>query len=117
MYMVNIAKNITELTGHTPLPESTGVEKAHGLPVQILAEPEYFNPGRSVKDRIGPALIGDAGWKGLPNRNSVIIEPASGNTGITIAPVAAAKGYRTILTMPDTGERNPSTLPFNQPTQ
>jgi cysteine synthase A len=100
--MANIAKNITELIGHTPLLELAGVEKAHGLPVQILAKLEYFNPGRSVKDRIGLALIEDAEWKGLLNRNSVIIEPTSGNTGIAIALVAAAKGYRTILTMPDT---------------
>ncbi|MDR1675187.1 MAG: cysteine synthase A [Tannerella sp.] len=100
--MANIAKNITELIGHTPLLELAGVEEAHGLPVQILAKLEYFNPGRSVKDRIGLALIEDAEWKGLLNRNSVIIEPTSGNTGIAIALVAAAKGYRTILAMPDT---------------
>ncbi|MDR1336286.1 MAG: cysteine synthase A [Tannerella sp.] len=100
--MANIAKNITELIGRTPLLELAGVEEAHGLPVQVLAKLEYFNPGRSVKDRIGLALIEDAEWKGLLNRNSVIIEPTSGNTGIAIALVAAAKGYRAILAMPDT---------------
>ncbi|MDR1102170.1 MAG: cysteine synthase A [Tannerella sp.] len=100
--MANIAKNITELIGRTPLLELAGMEKAHGLPVQILAKLEYFNPGRSVKDRIGLAMIEDAEWKGLLNRNSVIIEPTSGNTGIAIALVAAAKGYRAILAMPDT---------------
>ncbi|MDR2041996.1 MAG: cysteine synthase A [Tannerella sp.] len=100
--MANIAKNITELIGHTPLLELTGVEKAQGLAAQILAKLEYFNPGRSVKDRIGLSLIEEAEWKGLLNRKSIIIEPTSGNTGIAIALVAAAKGYRTILTMPDT---------------
>ncbi|MDR1454141.1 MAG: cysteine synthase A [Tannerella sp.] len=108
--MANIAKNITELIGHTPLLELTGMEEAHGLPVQILAKLEYFNPGRSVKDRIGLALIEDAEWKGLLNRNSLIIEPTSGNTGIAIALVAAAKGYRTILTMPDTMSLERGTL-------
>ncbi|MDR3194232.1 MAG: cysteine synthase A [Tannerella sp.] len=100
--MANIANNITELIGNTPLLELSGTEKKYELHARIVAKLEYFNPGRSVKDRIGLSLIEDAEWKGLLHRNSVIIEPTSGNTGIAIAMVAAAKGYRTILTMPDT---------------
>jgi cysteine synthase A len=100
--MAKIAKNITELIGHTPMLELNGIVKAYDLHVQLIAKLEYFNPGRSVKDRIGLSMIEDAEWKGLLNRNSVIIEPTSGNTGIALALVAAAKGYRIILTMPDT---------------
>jgi cysteine synthase A len=100
--MAHIAKNITDLIGHTPLLELTGIEKAYDLNVQLIAKLEYFNPGRSVKDRIGLSMIEDAEWKGRLNRNSVIIEPTSGNTGIALALVAASKGYRIILTMPDT---------------
>jgi cysteine synthase A len=100
--MAHIAKNITELIGNTPLLELTNIAKAYDLNAQITGKLEYFNPGRSVKDRIGLSLIDDAEWKGLLNRNSVIIEPTSGNTGIAIAMVAAAKGYRIILTMPET---------------
>jgi cysteine synthase A len=100
--MANISKNITELIGHTPLLELSGMERKYNLHAQVIAKLEYFNPGRSVKDRIGLSLIEDAEYKGLLAPNSVIIEPTSGNTGIALAMVAAAKGYRIILTMPDT---------------
>jgi cysteine synthase A len=101
--MAGIAENITKLIGHTPLLELTAVEKAYHIKdVQVVAKLEYFNPGRSVKDRIGLALIEDAERKGLLNKQSVIIEPTSGNTGIAMALVAASKGYRIILTMPET---------------
>jgi cysteine synthase A len=100
--MANISKNITELIGNTPLLELTGIEREYLLNVRLIAKLEYFNPGRSVKDRIGLALIEDAEQSGLLNPNSVIIEPTSGNTGIAMALVAASKGYRIILTMPDT---------------
>ncbi|MDR1645566.1 MAG: cysteine synthase A [Tannerellaceae bacterium] len=100
--MAKIAKNITELIGNTPLLELAGIEKEYRLHAQVIAKLECFNPGRSVKDRIGLSLIEDAERRGLLNKNSVIIEPTSGNTGIAIALVAASKGYRVILTMPDT---------------
>ncbi|MDR1881026.1 MAG: cysteine synthase A [Tannerellaceae bacterium] len=100
--MAKIANNITELIGNTPLLELTAIEEKYNLSAQLIAKLEYFNPGRSVKDRIGLALIEDAERKGLLNKNSVIIEPTSGNTGIAIALVAVSKGYRVILAMPDT---------------
>ncbi|MDR1981916.1 MAG: cysteine synthase A [Tannerellaceae bacterium] len=100
--MAKIANNITELIGNTPLLELTAIEEKYNLNAQVIAKLEQFNPGRSVKDRIGLALIEDAERKGLLNKNSVIIEPTSGNTGIAIALVAVSKGYRVILTMPDT---------------
>ncbi|MDR2118851.1 MAG: cysteine synthase A [Tannerellaceae bacterium] len=100
--MAKIAKNITELIGNTPLLELTHIEEKYRLGAQLIGKLEYLNPGRSVKDRIGLSLIEDAEAKGLLNKNSVIIEPTSGNTGIAIALVAASKGYRIILTMPDT---------------
>jgi cysteine synthase A len=100
--MAKIAKNITELIGNTPLLELAGIEEKYHLNARLIGKLEYFNPGRSVKDRIGLALIEDAERRGLLNKNSVIIEPTSGNTGIAIALVAASKGYRIILTMPDT---------------
>ncbi|MDR1555805.1 MAG: cysteine synthase A [Tannerellaceae bacterium] len=100
--MAKIAKNITELIGNTPLLELTSIEEKYKLHARLIGKLEYFNPGRSVKDRIGLSLIEDAEKKGLLNKNSVIIEPTSGNTGIAIALVAASKGYRIILTMPDT---------------
>jgi cysteine synthase A len=99
--MPNISENITKLIGHTPLLELSGIEEKYRLNAQVVAKLEYFNPGRSVKDRIGLGLIEDAERKGLLNRNSVIIEPTSGNTGIAMALVAASKGYRIILTMPE----------------
>jgi cysteine synthase A len=100
--MANISRNITELIGCTPLLELSGFEKEYHLNAQVIAKLEYLNPGRSVKDRIGLALIEKAERKGLLKKHSVIIEPTSGNTGIALALVAAAKGYRTILTMPET---------------
>ncbi|GHT32965.1 cysteine synthase A [Bacteroidia bacterium] len=100
--MAKIAKNITELIGNTPLLELSEIEAKYSLNVQIIAKLEYLNPGRSVKDRIGLSMIEDAERKGLLDKNSVIIEPTSGNTGIGVALVAASKGYRIILTMPDT---------------
>lgn len=100
--MPKIAKNLTELIGKTPMLELQNYNKLEGIEAQIIAKLESFNPGGSIKDRIGYAMIKDAEDKGLINKNTVIIEPTSGNTGIALAYVAAAKGYRLILTMPDT---------------
>ena len=91
-----------QLIGHTPLLELTHIEKAHGLNAKILAKLEYFNPAGSVKDRIAKAMVDDAEAKGLLKPGSVIIEPTSGNTGIGLASVAAARGYRIIIVMPET---------------
>lgn len=100
--MSKIAKNLTELIGNTPLLELTGFNKKHRLKARIIAKLEYFNPAGSVKDRIGYAMIKDAEDRGIINKDTVIIEPTSGNTGIALAFVSAAKGYRLILTMPET---------------
>ncbi|MBQ4530731.1 MAG: cysteine synthase A [Lachnospiraceae bacterium] len=100
--MSNIYKGTTALIGNTPLVELENIEKEEGLEATILAKLEYFNPAGSVKDRIAKAMIDDAEAKGLLKEGSVIIEPTSGNTGIGLAAVAAAKGYRVILTMPET---------------
>ena len=100
--MVNIYKGTLGLIGNTPLVEVTNIEKELGLEATILVKLEYFNPGGSVKDRIAKAMIEDAEEKGLLKEGSVIIEPTSGNTGIGLASIAAAKGYRIILTMPET---------------
>lgn len=100
--MANIHKSLTELIGKTPLLELTNYEKKYNLKSKIIAKLEYFNPAGSVKDRIAYAMIKDAEEKGILKEGSVIIEPTSGNTGIGIASVARAKGYRTILTMPET---------------
>jgi cysteine synthase A len=100
--MARIASNLTELIGNTPLLELSNFNRNHNLSAKIIAKLEYFNPAGSVKDRIGFALIDDAEKKGLLNKNTVIIEPTSGNTGIALAFVAAAKGYRLILLMPET---------------
>jgi len=100
--MSKIYKSLTELIGNTPLLELSNYEKKHDLKASILAKLEYFNPAGSVKDRIAKSMIDDAEEKGLLNSESVIIEPTSGNTGIGLAAVAAARGYRIILTMPET---------------
>ncbi len=100
--MSKIAKSLTELIGKTPLLELSNFEKKHSLQAKILAKLEYFNPGGSVKDRIALAMIDDAEKRGVLKPGSVIIEPTSGNTGIGLASVAAARGYRIILTMPET---------------
>lgn len=100
--MANIYKGTLGLIGNTPLVEVTNIEKALGLEATILVKLEYFNPAGSVKDRIAKAMIEDAEEKGVLREGSVIIEPTSGNTGIGLAAIAAAKGYRIILTMPET---------------
>ena len=100
--MSKIYKSADELIGGTPLMELTHIEKALGLKAKILAKLEYFNPAGSVKDRIAKAMIDDAEEKGLLKKGSVIIEPTSGNTGIGLASVAAARGYRIIIVMPET---------------
>ena len=100
--MSKIYTSADQLIGHTPLLELTHLEKAEGLKAKILAKLEYFNPAGSAKDRVAKAMIDDAEAKGLLKEGSVIIEPTSGNTGIGLAAVAAARGYRTIIVMPDT---------------
>ena len=100
--MANIYKGTLGLIGNTPLVEVTNVEKELGLEATLIVKLEYFNPAGSVKDRIAKAMIEDAEQKGLLKEGSVIIEPTSGNTGIGLAAIAAAKGYRIILTMPET---------------
>ena len=100
--MSNIYKGTLDLIGNNPLVEVTNIEKDLGLEPTLLVKLEYFNPAGSVKDRIAKAMIEDAEEKGLLKEGSVIIEPTSGNTGIGLASFAAAKGYRAILTMPET---------------
>ena len=100
--MTKIAKSLTDLIGNTPLLELSNFNKKHQLSATIIAKLEYFNPAGSVKDRIGLAMIESAEKQGLLNKDSVIIEPTSGNTGIALAFVAAAKGYRLVLAMPET---------------
>ncbi len=100
--MSKIAQSLTDLIGNTPLLELSNYNRANQLEARLLAKLEYFNPAGSVKDRLGWAMIKDAEDKGLLKENSVIIEPTSGNTGIGLALVAAARGYRLILTMPET---------------
>ena len=99
---MRIYKTADELIGGTPLLELTHTEEAEGLQAKIYAKLEYFNPAGSVKDRIAKAMIDDAEQRGLLNADSVIIEPTSGNTGIGLASVAAARGYRIIIVMPET---------------
>ncbi len=100
--MANIYQGTLGLIGNTPLVEVTNIEKELELEAKVLVKLEYFNPAGSVKDRIAKAMIDDAEEQGLLKEGSVIIEPTSGNTGIGLAAIAAAKGYRIILTMPDT---------------
>ena len=100
--MSKIYKSLSELIGKTPLLELTNYEKENELSATILAKLEYFNPAGSVKDRVAKAMIDDAEQKGLLKKGSVIIEPTSGNTGIGLASVAAARGYRIIIVMPET---------------
>ena len=100
--MANIYKGTLGLIGNTPLVEVTNIEKELGLEAKLLVKLEYLNPAGSVKDRVAKAMIEDAEEKGILKEGSVIIEPTSGNTGIGLASIAAAKGYRIILTMPET---------------
>ena len=100
--MSKIYTSADQLIGSTPLLELTHIEKKHGLKARVLAKLEYFNPAGSIKDRIAKAMIDGAEAKGLLNADSVIIEPTSGNTGIGLASVAAARGYRIIIVMPET---------------
>ncbi len=100
--MAKIYKSLTELVGKTPLLELSNYQKKNQLEAAVIAKLEYYNPAGSVKDRIAKAMIDDAEAKGKINADTVIIEPTSGNTGIGLASVAAARGYRLILTMPET---------------
>lgn len=100
--MENIYQGTLGLIGNTPLVEVTNLEKAYGLEARLLVKLEYFNPAGSVKDRVAKAMIEDAEARGVLKEGSVIIEPTSGNTGIGLAAIAASKGYRIILTMPET---------------
>ena len=100
--MANIYKGTLGLVGNTPLVEVANIEKELGLEATVLVKLEYLNPAGSVKDRIAKAMIEDAEAKGILKEGSVIIEPTSGNTGIGLAAIAASKGYRIILTMPET---------------
>ena len=100
--MSNIYKSADQLIGKTPLLELTHIEAAEGLKARVLAKLEYFNPAGSVKDRIAKAMIDDAEARGALKPGATIIEPTSGNTGIGLAAVAAARGYRIIIVMPET---------------
>jgi len=108
--MSNVHRSLTELIGNTPLLELVNYEKAHGLQAKIIGKLEYLNPAGSIKDRIAKAMIEDAEEKGVLKNGSTIIEPTSGNTGIGLASVAAAKGYKVILTMPDSMSAERSSL-------
>lgn len=99
---MNIYRSVTELVGKTPLMELTRIEEKENVQAKILAKLELFNPGGSIKDRVARAMIDDAEKRGILKEGSVIIEPTSGNTGIGLSAIAAAKGYRIIITMPET---------------
>lgn len=99
---MNVAKSLTELIGNTPLLEVANIEKAHGLQARLLVKIESFNPGGSIKDRAAYSMIADAESKGIIMPGATIIEPTSGNTGVGLAWVASVRGYKLILTMPDT---------------
>ena len=98
---MKIFKSVSELVGHTPLAEVRNIEKEHELYARVLVKLEMFNPSGSVKDRAAKAMLDDAEAKGLIGKGSVIIEPTSGNTGIGIAAIGAARGYKVIIVMPD----------------
>ena len=100
--MAKINKGILDLIGNTPLVEAVNIEKKHKLEARLIVKLEYLNPAGSVKDRIAKSMIEDAENRGILKDGSVIIEPTSGNTGIGLAAIAASKGYRIILTMPET---------------
>ena len=100
--MSKIYKSLTDLIGNTPLLELSNYEKENNLEAKILVKLEYFNPAGSVKDRIAKKILDDAEAKGLINKDTTIIEPTSGNTGIGLSSVAAARGYKIIITMPET---------------
>ena len=100
--MANIAKSLTDLVGNTPLLEFSNFNAGKGIQAKLIGKLEYFNPAGSVKDRIALAMIEDAEKKGLLKPGATIIEPTSGNTGVGLAFVSAAKGYNLVLTMPET---------------
>jgi len=98
---MTIHESLTDLIGSTPLLRLANMERVYGLPVRLIAKLEYFNPAGSVKDRVARAMIEEAERSGKLRKGSTIIEPTSGNTGIGLAAIAASRGYRIILTMPD----------------
>lgn len=100
--MSKVYKSVSELIGRTPIVELTNIESKHSVSAKVLAKLEYFNPAGSVKDRVAKAMIEDAEQKGILKKGATIIEPTSGNTGIGLASVATSKGYKTVLTMPET---------------
>lgn len=100
--MSKVYKSVSELIGRTPIVELTNIESKHSVSAKVLAKLEYFNPAGSVKDRVAKAMIEDAEQKGILKKGAIIIEPTSGNTGIGLASVATSKGYKTVLTMPET---------------
>ena len=108
--MANIYTSIDQLIGHTPLLELSHIEKEEGLKARVLVKLEYFNPAGSVKDRIAKAMLDDAEAAGKirPHDGYTLIEPTSGNTGVGLASVAAARGYQLIITMPETTRRPPA---------
>ena len=114
--MARIARQLTDLVGNTPLLEFSNFNASKGLKAQVIGKLEYFNPAGSVKDRIALAMIEDAEAKGLLKPGATIIEPTSGNTGVGLAFVSASKGYKLILTMPDTMSAERRNSRFHHPT-